>query len=102
EFHKLDKEFHYLLFRESNKENAWAAIAKLSTHYNRMRVLSEMNFGFSQPIEEHKRIIEIIENKEVDQAEAIIRQHIIDPIKVWEPMYKSDSTFASYIDEQYN
>lgn len=101
EFHKLDKDFHFLLFKENNKENAWAAIAKLSTHYNRMRVLSEMNYGFEKAISEHKKMIEIIENKKVDEAAAIVEQHIIDPIKLWEPLYKSESIFANYIDDEY-
>ena len=33
---------------------------------------------------QHGRIVEILENKDCDQVEEIVRQHIIEPIKLWE------------------
>jgi GntR family transcriptional regulator, rspAB operon transcriptional repressor len=39
EFHRLDND---IIFRGNKKENVWAAITRISTHYNRMRLLSEM------------------------------------------------------------
>ena len=41
EFHNLDKEFHKLIFIGCHKINIWESIMKISTHYNRMRLLSE-------------------------------------------------------------
>ena len=98
DFHKLDTEFHYTIFEGNKKENVWAAIIRLGTHYNRMRVLSEMENWFDQAIAQHKKIITIIENKEVDQVENITREHIIDPIKLWKNLYHVDSPYFSYFD----
>ena len=52
-----------------------------------MRVLSEIENRFDQAIAQHKKIIAIIENKEVDQVEKILREHIMEPIKLWEKLY---------------
>lgn len=101
EFHKLDKQFHYLVFKGNNKENAWHAITRLSTHYNRMRLLSEMEHSFNKAVKQHKNIIKIIENKETDRVEEAIREHIIEPIKLWESLYKKDSPYAKYFDLTY-
>ena len=35
-------------------------------------------------IAQHKKMIDIIENKEIDQVEKIMREHILDPRKVGE------------------
>ena len=48
EFHRLDKEFHKLLFLGTNKVHIWDSITSLSTHYNRMRLLSEMKSNKEQ------------------------------------------------------
>ena len=63
EFHLFDKEFHQIIFKGIQKENIWEAITRISTHYNRMRLLSEMRFSYDEVIEQHKHIIEILENK---------------------------------------
>lgn len=98
EFHKLDKQFHLTIFQANNKENVWASIIRLSTHYNRMRLLYEMETSFDQAIREHEEIIRIIENQEVEKVENIVREHITDPIKNWEELYKEESPYAHYFD----
>ncbi|WP_462412596.1 GntR family transcriptional regulator [Neobacillus sp. Marseille-QA0830] len=97
-FHQLDKEFHFIIFAGNNKENAWEAITRLSTHYNRMRLLSEMEHSFDEAIMQHKKFIEIIENQQTEKVEQIIRQHIIEPIKLWEDLYKDNSPYRDYFD----
>lgn len=98
-FHKLDTNFHHIIFQGNNRENVWSAIIRLSTHYNRMRLLSEMEeHNFAKKVAQHKNIVKIIENKEVDQVESSIREHIIEPIKHWEGLYDPNSTFANYFD----
>ena len=98
EFHKLDKQFHFLIFQGNNKENVWDSIIRLSTHYNRMRLLAEMNLSFSDAILQHKAIVQMIENKDVDQVETIVREHIIEPTKLWEDLYKPNSPYVEYFD----
>ena len=47
------------------------------------------------PIAEHKKIISIIENKEVDEIESVISQHIIEPTKLWTEL---ENLFVDYFD----
>ena len=98
DFHKLDTEFHYTIFEGNKKENVWASIRRLGTHYNRVRVLSEIENRFDCAFAQHKKMIDIIENKEIDQVEKIMREHILDPIKLWERLYSTDSPYVDYFD----
>lgn len=98
EFHKLDKEFHYTIFQGSMKVHVWEAITRISTHYNRIRLLSEMQHSFDEAIAQHKRIIQILEDKDCDQVEDIVRAHIIEPIKLWEDLFREDSPYLNYFD----
>ena len=65
EFHKLDKKFHKIIYFGNKRENVWDSITRLSTHYNRIRLLSEMAHSFDVVIDQHKEIVRIIENKEI-------------------------------------
>lgn len=98
QFHDLDKQFHFLIFKGNKKENVWLAITRLSTHYNRIRVLSELEFSFEDAITQHRRIIEIIETKAVSQVNPILDEHIIKPMKVWRDLYNQDSPFSHYFE----
>lgn len=100
EFHRLDKQFHFKIFQENNMEHVWGAITRLSTHYNRMRLLSEMENNFAVAVEQHKQIIQIIEEKAVDQVDQMMKQHIIEPKKVWEDFFHSDSPYKDYFHKQ--
>lgn len=97
-FHQLDTEFHYIIFEGNRKENVFAAVRRLGTHYNRIRILSEMENRFDDAVEQHKEIIAMIENKQVDQVENILREHIMEPIKNWENLYRIDSPYINYFD----
>lgn len=101
EFHALDKEFHQIIFKGNQKENIWEAITRISTHYNRMRLLSEMRFSYDDVIAQHARIIEILENKDCDQVEDIVRKHIIEPMKLWEDLFDDNSPYLDYFDDTY-
>jgi len=101
EFHRLDKEFHCIIFRGNNKENAWNAIMRLSTHYNRIRLLSEMEHTFEDAIVQHKKILEIIEQQKAEEVEAVVQQHIIEPIQLWEDLTQPESPYVDYFDRDY-
>jgi DNA-binding GntR family transcriptional regulator len=98
EFHRLDTKFHHIIFQGNKKENVWAAITRLSTHYNRIRLLSEMEQSFERAIDQHEIFIQIIENKDVEKVEGIVGQHIIDPIKTWEVLYSEESPYLEYFE----
>lgn len=98
DFHKLDTDFHYIIFEGNRKENVWAAIRRLGTHYNRIRVLSEMENRFDHAVEQHKKIIASIENKKVNQVENALLEHIMEPMKNWKKLYDTDSPYISFFD----
>ena len=83
EFHNLDNEFHRLLFDGVNKSNVWEAIRNISTHYNRMRLLEELNQDKKYIVEQHSKYLSIIKNKDKDLAEKITRDHIKEPADKW-------------------
>ncbi|WP_043930817.1 GntR family transcriptional regulator [Bacillus sp. EB01] len=98
EFHRLDKEFHRTIFEGNQKENVWAAITRISTHYNRIRLLSEMQHNFDDAIAQHERIVEIIENKECESVEEIARRHILEPMPLWEDLFRDNSPYLNYFE----
>lgn len=97
-FHTLDTKFHYTIFEGNKKENVWSAITRLSTHYNRIRVLSEMKHSFEKAISQHETILNIIEKKESEKVEEIVRQHILEPMKLWENLFQEGSPYLNYFD----
>lgn len=99
DFHQLDTAFHLKIFQENNMEHVWGAITRLSTHYNRMRVLSEMENSFATAIEQHKEIVRLIEEQAVDEVENVIYQHIIEPKKVWEKLFNEEGPYQHYFDK---
>ncbi|MGL5151269.1 MAG: GntR family transcriptional regulator, partial [Clostridium sp.] len=67
EFHHLDKEFHKLLFQGTDKGEVWEAIANISTHYNRMRLLAELKKDKVLLLEQHNEYLELIKSKNKDK-----------------------------------
>lgn len=97
EFHRLDNKFHKLIFSAIGRENVWEIISNASNHYNRMRLLDEMNIDKNNLIEQHIKYFEIIKNKKIDDVEYVILLHIKEPIKHWELLMKNNSDIANYI-----
>lgn len=96
DFHRLDTEFHGILYQGCKLEHVWASITRLSTHYNRIRLLSEMEHGFEEAIAQHHRLIELLEKHEVNRVEEVVKQHILAPMSQWEELYRADSRYAAY------
>ena len=67
-----------------------------------MRLLYEKEHGFNHTIIQHKKIVEIIGNKEVDQVEDAIRQLSIEPTKLWEDFCQLESRYVDYFDPPFN
>lgn len=83
EFHKLDKEFHELLFRATNKGEIWNCILNMSTHYNRMRLLIELKNEKKKNIKDHEKYLELIKNKTTKGLDEIIKSHIKESTHDW-------------------
>lgn len=98
EFQQLDTKFHCIIYQGNHHENIWRAIIRLSTHHNRMKLLSKMEQNFQDDIDQHKKMIKMIENKEVEQVESAVYQHSVDRMESWKSFYKEDSPYVSYFD----
>lgn len=83
DFHKLDQEFHELLFKGTNKGDIWNSILNMSTHYNRMRLLIDLKNNKKKNIEDHEKYLEIIKNKSIDEIDDIITSHIKKSAHDW-------------------
>ena len=96
EFHALDKQFHFLIFKENKMEHIWEEILRISTHYNRMRLLSEMNNHFEAAITQHKDIIRLIESQDIQSVDTVAYKHIIEPKKHWNTFAEENNPYSHY------
>ncbi|CEH33920.1 GntR family transcriptional regulator [Romboutsia lituseburensis] len=96
EFHNLDKKFHKLIFLGCEKINIWESIMNISTHYNRMRLLSEMKSNKIQIINQHEQMLDIIKNKKFDDIEDYINIHIVSPAKEWEILINENEELRGF------
>ena len=97
EFHNLDKEFHKLIFIGCNKINIWESIMKISTHYNRMRLLSERKIDKAQIIKQHEEMVSIIKNKDLDKIDKYIDNHIVIPTNEWDKLINDNEEIRRYL-----
>ncbi|MEG1311416.1 MAG: GntR family transcriptional regulator [Romboutsia sp.] len=97
EIHDLDKKFHKLIFLGCNKINIWDSIMNISTHYNRMRLISEMKSNKKQIINQHGEMLDIIKNKDVYKIDEYINKHIMKPAKKWNEIIDENEDLKSYI-----
>ena len=73
----LDNEFHKIIYKEVQKEKVWNSIQSLSTHYDRVRFLDAVEKTNLVPtLEQHREIIDIIKNKELEKVEAMVDLHL--------------------------
>lgn len=74
---EYDNDFHKLFFVGCGKANIWSAVEQVSTHLNRMRILSlSANFNRSDVIEDHQIIINAIKNRNPEESAKGMRSHL--------------------------
>ena len=91
EFFTLDNEFHYILFDHYNKKNSWKAIKRLSTHYDRLRLLDALEkTNIKATLDQHIELVELIKSKNIEKIESSVEKHLLnykDMIKKYEQKY---------------
>lgn len=97
-FHELDNEFHHLLFSGVGKPHVWQAIMRMSTHYNRMRLLFEKEHRFEEAMLQHETMLDVIERGDVSKVEDVITQHVMKPKRQWQGLIDDTSPYATYFD----
>jgi DNA-binding GntR family transcriptional regulator len=96
EFHELDKEFHELLFEGVNKRNVWNSIVNISSHYNRMRLLSEMKNDKSKIISQHEKYLNLIKSNASEGIEEVVEQHIKGSIPNWKKLGENEEIISYF------
>ncbi|WP_148631259.1 GntR family transcriptional regulator [Bacillus sp. E214] len=81
QFNELDDSFHSIIFRGHHRDNTWKAISRMNMDYHRMINFSQHHF--EQMIAEHRNILSIIENKEMERVEDTLKKHIFKPLDYW-------------------
>ena len=77
QFFDLDNEFHSLIFEYYNKKNVWKSINRLSTHFDRLRLIDALQLPHAiQTYEQHQKIVDIIKNKEINIIDVFITEHL--------------------------
>jgi DNA-binding GntR family transcriptional regulator len=85
-FSELDDKFHSIIFKGHQRNNTWKAISQMATDYHRMIMLKGIESRIENMIAEHKDILSIIEKKEIERVENVLREHIFKPIDGWRQM----------------
>jgi DNA-binding FadR family transcriptional regulator len=70
---------------------------KISTHYNRMRLLSETKIDKYQIINQHEEMISIIKNRQLDKIDEYIEKHIVTPTNEWNKIIDDNEEIRRYL-----
>ena len=97
EFSKLDNNFHELFFSGVNMERVWKSILNISTHYDRIRLFLDIESDKKKIVEQHREMLSIIKNKEVDKIGDILSSHFSYGESKWDSLINKDSELYNFI-----
>lgn len=76
-FYELDSQFHEVWFKVTKLDKLWGMIQKSQVNYTRFRMLDIVALqNIKAIIKEHEALFNIIQNKNADEVEPLIRQHL--------------------------
>lgn len=75
-FIQLDERFHRAMAHAAGVESAWDYLDAIKSQMDRVRFISNVEFPIRKLIEQHRQIVDTIENGKVDAAELSIRTHL--------------------------
>lgn len=82
EFFKIDSAFHRSWFEVTKKCAVWEQIQKSQVHYTRFRMLDIVVVkNFEAIHEEHKRLVELIKEKRIEEIEQYVANHLTGGIR---------------------
>lgn len=96
EFHKLDTKFHEILFLGVNKTNVWQSILSISTHYNRLRLLTQKTDSKQEVVNQHKKFLEAIKNKDTSRVHELMDAHKTYSMNSWDCLLNPESDVYDY------
>src|SRR4029077_13340355 len=87
QFYRLDEEFHRELVAASGYPGISELLDRSRAHLNRVRRLSlPVPYVIEELIDQHSAVLEALERRDADQAEAALRHHLRGVYRVLEPL----------------
>jgi DNA-binding GntR family transcriptional regulator len=87
QFYRLDEEFHRELVATSGYPGLSELLDRSRAHLNRVRRLSlPVPDVIEELIDQHSAVVDALERKDADQAEAALRHHLRGVYRVLEPL----------------
>ena len=75
----MDNQFHTILFENYNKKNVWKTIKRLSTHYDRLRLIDALEkTNVEATLKQHIDIVKLIEEKDIEKIDSLITKHLLN------------------------
>lgn len=86
----LDEAFHRVLFEGCGKRNTWQVIQQMNAHLNRSRLLRLVTaHEWDHLYEQHERMARAIRERDADEAERTMREHLRRGISDMEQLRQS-------------
>ncbi|MGL5052018.1 MAG: GntR family transcriptional regulator [Cetobacterium sp.] len=77
EFHKMDNDFHKMIFEKAEIPGLWELASNGTGHYQRVRVLNAKNkISDISVVEEHEEILEALEKKDIENLRGMLEHHL--------------------------
>ncbi|MGL4904717.1 MAG: GntR family transcriptional regulator [Cetobacterium sp.] len=77
EFHKMDNDFHKMIFEKAEIPGLWELALDGTGHYQRVRVLNAKNKTSDiSVVEEHEEILEALEKKDIEKLRGMLDHHL--------------------------
>ena len=70
---------------------------KISTHYNRMRLLSERKIDKALLVQQHEEMLSIIKNKDLNKIDEYIDKHIVTSSNEWNKLIDDNEEIRKYL-----
>lgn len=80
-FIELDERFHKTLASAAGVEKSWEYLDEIKSQMDRVRFISDVEFPIRRLIDQHARVVDMIEAGDVDSAEAGMRTHLKEILK---------------------
>ena len=78
-------------------ERVWKSILNISTHYDRIRLLLDIESDKKKTVDQHREMLSIIKNKEIDKIEDILSSHFSYGESKWDSLINKDSELYNFI-----
>lgn len=82
QFYRIDADMHEIWFRATKKNKLWDLIQSQQLHYTRFRMLDFVTeTDFQRIINEHQMLIDLLEQKEIEKMEQVLKEHLYFSMK---------------------